>query len=101
MVQALVGIGEDQLVQRVICVDEAASILPPPGQPFDLWHEGVPWASKVRAEPCCCDALPGRHEHRFLEGGEVHAGLHWRLGAQLHFRRDEQGRLHIWGDLDA
>jgi hypothetical protein len=65
-----------------------------------LWHEGIPWASRVRAEPCPCDRSPGPHTHHYLEGGEIHAGVRWTPGSTLQFTLIQQ-QLHVDGDLTA
>jgi len=93
--------GDEGVAQRVLCIDGLTGLFPAPGEPFDLWHEGLAWASKVRREPCVCTQQPAPHCHHYLEGGEIHAGMRWEIGAQLHFRRDEGGRILVWGDLDA
>ncbi len=90
----------DEVTQRVVRIPPAATLFPPPDRLFDVWHDGLPWASKIRAEPCTCGRPPGPHRHRFLEGGELHAGLRWRVGAELRFRRDG-GRIVVTGDLEG
>ncbi len=96
---AVAVLSASDVQQRVIRLPRAA-FLPPPDVLFDLWHDGVPWASKIRSEPCTC-GRPGRpHRHRYLEGGEVHAGLDWRVGAELRFSWIE-GRIVVGGDLEG
>lgn len=92
---------ENDITQRVICADSLVDLLPSPGETFDLWHEGMPWASKLRREPCTCQQLPTSHEHFYLEGGEIHAGLRWETGAVLHVEQDEDGRLTVSGSLEG
>jgi hypothetical protein len=90
----------EEIEQRVLCIDGLGHLFPEPGQHFDLWHEGIPWASRVRAEPCPCDKSPELHTHHYLEGGEIHAGFQWTLGSTLHFTLVQQ-QLHVDGDLTA
>lgn len=92
---------QDDVTQRVICVDEVLDILPPPGTCFDLWFGALPWASKVRREPCSCKEQVGLHSHCYLEGGEVHAGLTWEVGAALHFESVEPGMIQLKGSVEA
>jgi len=90
----------DDLAQRVLCIDGLAHLFPDPGQHFDLWHGGIPWASRVRAEPCQCSLKSGLHTHLYLEGGEIHAGLSWSVDSLLHFDLDAE-QLVVSGDLRA
>lgn len=92
------AITADEIEQRILCIDGLVHLFPDPGQHFDLWHEGIPWASRVRAEPCLCDKSPGLHTHHYLEGGEIHAGLQWTVGSTLHFQLIQQ-QLQVAGDL--
>ncbi len=97
--QATTTLSASDLQQRVIRVPRAA-FFPPPDRLFDLWHQGRCWAAKIRSEPCTC-GRPGRpHRHRYIEGGELHAGLDWRVGAQLSFRV-EGDRIVVDGDLQG
>jgi len=89
----------DEIEQRVLCVDKLIHLFPKPGEHFDLWHQGIPWASRVRAEPCPCDENPKVHTHHYLEGGEIHAGFQWTIGSILHFTLIEQ-QLHVDGDIE-
>lgn len=93
------ALSRDEVQQRVIRLPNA-DFLPEPDVLFDLWHDGVPWGAKIRSEPCDCGRPPGPHRHRYVEGGELHAGLDWRVGARLRFRRVD-GRVLVDGDLDA
>ena len=40
------------------------------------------------------------HSHRYIESGELHAGLHWQRGAALNFELGEDARIRVSGDLD-
>ena len=93
------ALSRDEVQQHVIRLPTAA-FLPPADLLFDVWHDGVPWAAKIRSEPCSCPRPPGPHRHRYIEGGELHAGLHWRVGSRLRFRWLD-GRVVVDGDLQA
>ena len=67
---------------------------------FDVWHDGVPWGVKIRSEPCTCGRPAGGHRHRYIEGGELHAGLTWALGSELRFTRIGT-RIVVSGDLEG
>ena len=90
----------DEVQQRVVRIPPRASFFPGAGVLFDVWHSGLPWGSKLRSEPCTCGRPPLRHRHRYLEGGELHAGLRWQVGAELRFRL-EDGRIVLTGDVEA
>jgi hypothetical protein len=92
----------DEVTLRVVRVDARRSrgLLPEPGLLFDLWNGGHPWAAKIRSEPCTCGRPRGEHRHRYVECGELHAGLQWRAGASLRFFRGLDGRVHVDGDVD-
>lgn len=91
-------LGRDEVQQRVIRVD--ASWFPPADTLFDVWHEGLPWGARIRSEPCACGRPQAPHRHAYIEGGELHAGLDWRVGATLRFvKRDE--RIEVDGDLSS
>lgn len=90
-----------EVSQRVIRIEARATIFPDPGVPFDLWHEGTPWASRIRRESCFCGRPPGAHSHRYLDGGELHAGLRWEVGSELIFELVEGERIEVSGDLSG
>lgn len=92
-------LARDEVVQRVIRLPPAARLFPAPDLLFDVWHQGLPWAAKIRSEPCSCGRPPAPHRHRYLEGGELHAGLRWAVGAELVFEV-VGGRIEVSGDLD-
>jgi len=92
---------EEDVRQRVLRVDSIVALFPDQGVHFDLWHEGIPWASRVRREPCLCSQQPELHAHFYLEGGEIHAGLCWEIGSILHFELDDKDQLRVSGDLRA
>ena len=96
----LKSLSRQEVTQRVLRIGARARLFPPAGVLFDLWHQDQAWAAKLRSEPCTCHQPGGRHRHLYLEGGELHAGLRWEVGATLHFRRDTAGRLRVEGDLD-
>ncbi|MBN92788.1 MAG: hypothetical protein CL928_01795 [Deltaproteobacteria bacterium] len=90
----------DEVQQRVIRIPSGASgLFPKPNQLFDLWHEGQPWAARVRSEHCTCGRPPREHRHLYLEGAELHAGLRWQVGAELRFQGNEAGHIEVAGDL--
>ncbi|MEE2828344.1 MAG: hypothetical protein VX498_04070 [Myxococcota bacterium] len=93
-------LSEDEVTQRVIRLESRARLFPGPGILFDLWLDDLPWASRIRSEPCTCPRPGGTHRHRYLEGGELHAGLRWKVGAELCFERLEDGRIQVSGDID-
>jgi len=86
--------------QRVVRLGARAAGFPPPGELFDLWHRGVPWAAVVRSEPCDCGRPRRPHRHRYLECGELHAGLRWEEGACLRLRALADGGVEVDGDLE-
>ncbi len=89
-----------EVAERVLRLHPRASFFPAPGLLFDLWNEGSPWAAKVRHETCTCPH-PGKvHVHRYIESGELHAGICWQQGARLHFDLDEHDRIQVSGDLE-
>ena len=90
----------DEVVQRVVRIPPRASFFPEADVLFDIWHEGVPWGSKIRSEPCFCGRPPAAHRPRYIEGGELHAGLSWRVGAALRFHV-EGDRIVVAGDLEG
>lgn len=90
-----------EVQQRVIRLPIHSPLFPEPDLLFDLWHEGRPWASKLRLEFCSCGQPPSPHRHCYLEGAELHAGLHWTVGAELRFELDGLGRICVTGDLEA
>ncbi len=90
----------DEVSQRVIRLSPRASFFPEAGQLFDIWHLGLPWAAKMRKESCRCSRPGGSHFHRYIECGELHAGLSWQVGAKLHFDLDERRRIQVSGDLE-
>jgi hypothetical protein len=93
------SLSRDEVQQKVIRLPRA-DFLPEPDLLFDVWHDGVPWASKIRSEPCTCGRPPGPHRHQYIEGGELHAGLRWAIGARLKFRAVGD-RIEVSGDLDG
>jgi len=90
-----------EIQQRVIRIPADSRLFPSPDTLFDLWHQGLPWAARIRSEHCSCGRPPGDHRHRYLEGAELHAGLRWEIGAELRFERDSRGRIKVDGDLVA
>ena len=95
------------MTQRILRVDpvwfgDAAD----PSRPFshlDVWHDGVPWACRLRWEPrpCAQRADPRGAElpvDWLIEGGELFAGLRWESGSELRFWRDGD-RVCVGGDL--
>ena len=92
-------LSRDEVQHRVIRLTPRASFFPKAGELFDIWHDGIPWAAKMRAESCTCSRPGGVHVHRYIECGELHAGLAWRVGAKLHFALDEEERIQVSGDL--
>lgn len=92
------ALSRQEVAQRVIRLPWRASFMPQPGMLFDVWHDGQPWAARVRSEPCCCPHPGGWHRHRYVECGELHAGLRWEVGARIVFRMDG-GRIVVSGDL--
>lgn len=90
----------DEVRQLVIRLSPRARFFPEAEQLFDIWHQDVPWAAKVRRESCDCSRPPGPHFHRYIECGELYAGLSWRVGALLHFDLDDQRRIQVSGDLN-
>lgn len=90
----------DEVKQRVIRLSPRANFFPEAGQLFDVWYCDQPWAAKIRREPCTCSRPGGAHVHRYIECGELHAGLSWHFGAELRFALDEQDRIQVSGDLE-
>jgi hypothetical protein len=88
-----------EVTERVIRLHPRARFFPAPGQLFDLWHLGLPWGAKIRSETCTCPHPGGVHQHRYIESGELHAGLRWQAGASLNFDVDERNRIQVSGDL--
>ena len=95
-----IRLSRSEVAQRVVRLSPRATFFPPPDVLFDIWHEGRPWASKIRSEPCMCGRPPGPHRHRYLEGGELHAGLRWSVGAELRFRK-EGDRIVVSGEVEG
>ena len=93
-------LSRDEVAQRVVRLSPRASFFPDPDQLFDIWHQGLPWAAKLRTESCTCSRPGGWHFHRYIECGELHAGLDWRVDAQLNFDVDAQRRIQVSGDLE-
>jgi len=93
-------LGRDEVVQRVVRIPPRATLFPSADVLFDVWHDGRPWGAKIRSEPCLCGRPPRPHRHRYLEGGELHAGLRWAVGAELRFRR-RGDRIVVTGDLEG
>ena len=91
----------DEVAQRVVRVTDDVSLFPEPGVPFDLWHNGIPWASRIRSEACPGPQPSQRHYEHYLEGGELHAGLRWEEGARLKFDRRADGQIELSGDVEA
>ncbi len=80
--------------QRVIRVPRAPFL--PEDVLFDVWHDGVPWGVKIRSEPCECGRPPQPHRHRYIEGGELHVGVEWVVGAEITFV-ERRGRVEVEG----
>jgi hypothetical protein len=93
-------LSRDEVVQRVVRIPPRARLFPEPDLLFDIWHRGLPWGSKIRSEPCTCGRPPAPHRHRYLEGGELHAGLVWRVGAELRFVLEDD-RIVLTGDVEG
>jgi hypothetical protein len=93
-------LARDEVQQRIVRIPARAGLFPEPGVLFDLWNDGLPWAAKIRSEPCLCGRPAAPHRHRYVECGELHAGLHWRAGARLEFVRGDDDRIVVSGDVD-
>ena len=93
-------LSHDEVRQRVIRISPRASFFPDAGQLFDVYYSNQAWAAKIRKESCTCSRPGGAHVHRYIECAELHAGLSWRVGAELRFAVDGQGRIQVSGDLE-
>ena len=92
-------LSSDSIVQRVIRIPSHIRIFPEPDLLFDLWHDGIPWASRIRRESCTCSRPGGQHSHRYIEAAELHAGIAWQPGTELRFIRSANGRIVVGGDV--
>jgi len=92
-------LSRQEVAQRVIRLAPRATFFPEPGQLFDIWHQGLAWAAKIRIESCTCPHPGKLHSHRYIESGELHAGLRWQSGAALNFDLSDNDRIVVSGDL--